>query len=396
MVERFVRDEEAAGSNPVTPIHEATRELGAVAQPRPAGPVQPTTVRKEDSTIQHATIEPATAETPRSDTASIAELADGRLMVVYHKYRKGEHAGHDHGVCNIWSKSSADGGMTWAQPRMLVDVAEGDMNVQSPALLRLRSGELLLICLRAHENAASSTMCLYRSRDDGQIFAELEPVWKRSQGQLLQGGASSLLELNSGRLLLPFHGGSGNQWKQKNSTWCLRSDDQGKSWQQSNVIDLPQRGAMEPSVAEVTDDTLVMSLRTQLGGPYLSHSTDGGRTWSPAVFSSLAGGESCTCLRRIPGTENLVLFWNHSTYVKDHHHCGERTPLTAAISCDRGQTWKTIGNVADEPTAEYTNLDCLFTSKGNALLTYMDANPAWNRERIHLKAAIIPRSWFGE
>ncbi|MDG1897836.1 MAG: hypothetical protein P8J37_23295, partial [Fuerstiella sp.] len=32
--------------------------------------------------------------------------------------------------------------------------------------------------------------------------------------QLLQGGTSSLLELKSGRLVLPFHGGTGNQWKQ--------------------------------------------------------------------------------------------------------------------------------------------------------------------------------------
>lgn len=39
-----------------------------------------------DSLVRHVMIEPATAETPRSDTASVAELADGRLMVVYHKY----------------------------------------------------------------------------------------------------------------------------------------------------------------------------------------------------------------------------------------------------------------------------------------------------------------------
>ena len=33
--------------------------------------------------IQHVMIEPATEDTPRSDTAAIAPLADGRLMVVY-------------------------------------------------------------------------------------------------------------------------------------------------------------------------------------------------------------------------------------------------------------------------------------------------------------------------
>ena len=344
--------------------------------------------------ISHVVIEAATAETPRSDTASIAGLSAGRLMVAYHKYERGKHHGHDHGKCRIWSKISNDGGGTWRQPRMLVDVADGDMNVQAPALLRLKSGRLLLICLRAHQGGASSTMCVFSSNDEGRTFSPLDPVWARSRGQLLQGGASSLVQLKSGRLLLPFHGGSGNQWKQENSAWSFLSDDQGKSWRRSTAVDLPKRGAMEPSVAQLADGTLLVSLRTQLGGPYLSRSGDGGKTWSKAVFSGLAGGESCTCLRRIPGTKDIVLFWNNSRYNRKHHHFGERTPLTAAISSDNGQSWRIIGNIADDPKAEYTNLDCFFTSKGDAVLTYMYAKPAWNRKQIHLKAALINKKWF--
>ena len=346
------------------------------------------------SLIRHVVIEAATAETPRSDTASITELSDGRLTVVYHKYERGKHSGHDHGTCKIWSKVSRDGGKTWQQPRMLVDVAQGDMNVQAPALLRLKSGPLLLMCLRAHRGGGSSTMCVFWSRDDGETFTSLDPVWRNSKGQLLQGGASSLLELKSGRLLLPLHGGSGNQWRQKNSAWCFSSHDTGKSWQRSTTIDLPKRGAMEPSVAELSDGSLLMALRTQLGGPYLSRSTDGGRTWTEAVFSGLEGGESCTCLRRIPGTKEVVFFWNHSKYDKRHHHFGERTPLTAATSSDHGASWQIIGDLADDPQAEYTNLDCYFTAEGDAIVTYMYAKPAWNRNQIDLRAALIPRTWF--
>ena len=29
-----------------------------------------------------------------------------------------------------------------------------------------------------------------------------------------------------------------------------------------------------------------------------------------------------------------------------------------------------------------------------AILTYMYAKPAWNRDRIQLNAALIPRRWF--
>ena len=344
--------------------------------------------------IQHVVIEPATKDTPRSDTAAIARISDERIMVVYHKYESGERSGHDHGICRIWSKVSDDDGKTWHSPRMIVDVAKGDMNVQAPALLRTKSGDLLLTSLRAHPESKSSSMCLFRSGDNGKTFVEGERLWSRSKGQLLQGGTSSLLELKSGRLLLPYHGGTGDQFRQKNSAWCLYSDDDGTSWERSSPIDLPKRGAMEGSVAQLHDDTLLMSLRTQLGGPHLSRSTDEGKTWSKPVFSGLEGGESGTCLRRLPGSKDVVLFFNNSKYKKGHHHFGERTPLTCARSSDEGNTWRIIGNIASDPKAEYTNLDCFFTGKGDAILTYMFAKPAWNRSQIHLHAALIPRGWF--
>jgi len=347
-----------------------------------------------EPTIQHVVIEPATRDTPRSDTASIARIAADRIMVVYHKYESGERSGHDHGVCRIWSKQSDDWGKTWHEPRLLVDVAEGDMNVQAPALLRARNGDVFLAALRAHPGSVSSTMCLFKSADGGNTFAPLDPLWTRSKGQLLQGGTSSLLQLASGRLLLPYHGGSGSQFRQKNSVWCLYSDDHGDSWTRSNAIDLPKRGAIEGSVAQLDDGSLLMSLRTQLGGPHLARSSDEGKTWGEAVFSGLEGGESGTCLRRLPNSKDVVLFFNNSKYDKDHHHYGERTPLTCARSSDRGYTWKIVGNVLSDPDAEYTNLDCFFTPDGDAVLTYMYAKPAWNRDQIHLRAALIPRAWF--
>ena len=136
-------------------------------------------------------------------------------------------------------------------------------------------------------------------------------------------------------------------------------------------------------------------LRTQLGGPFLARSRDEGETWSEPAPSGLEGPESCTCLRRIPGTNDLVLFWNHSKYIAEgHHHYGERTPLTAAVSRDGGQTWRVIGNLRDGPNDEYTNIDCTFTSDGKAIVTYLFNRPAWSRSAISLHATIVERSWF--
>ena len=345
--------------------------------------------------IHKTVIEPATPETPRSDTASVAQLSDGRLMVVYHKYEAGNNAGHDDGKCRIWSKVSADGGRSWAEPRMLVDVAPGDVSVMMPAIRRLRSGDLLLIANRIHAPYASATtMLLLRSQDDGATFQEQPPIWERDPAFPIQGGASSLLELDSGRLLVPFHAYKPGPKRHPLAASCLYSDDEGRSWTRSETtLELPLRGAMEASVAQLPDGLLIMSLRAQLGGPFISRSSDRGRTWSLPQPSGLVGGESCTCLRRLPGSGDLVLFWCNSVYQPRHHHFGERQPLSAALSRDGGRTWRKIGDV-ETGRAEYTNLDCLFTSSGEAVLTYMHADPAWNRDRIELRAAVIPPDWF--
>jgi len=354
-------------------------------------------VRTDEPSICHTVVEQAGPEMPRADCGSVAELPGGKLLLAYMKYAPNKEGASDFGQCCIWSCISIDNGRTWIEPRKLVDVAPGDLNVQAPALLRLPSEELLMICLRAHRTTgvmgASSTMCLFRSRDNGQSFQEEPPIWERSKGQWLQGGANSLVLLKSGRILLPFHGGTGSQGAQKNAVGCFVSDDSGRTWRRTAAkIELPRRGAMEPSVAELEDGELVMSLRTQLGGPYLCRSRDAGETWSAPQPSGLEGPESCTCLRRIPGTNDLLLLWNHSRYMPKGDHFGKRTPLTAAVSSDGGRTWRIVGDLAADPDASYSDLGCTFSSKAEAIITYRYGKPAWQNLSLH--ALIVPKSWF--
>jgi sialidase-1 len=348
---------------------------------------------ENSSHIRNVEIAKAGPDNPRNDTASVLERRDGSLMVVWHKYSASEIAGSDFGVCRIFSKTSRDGGLTWGQERLLVDVEKGDLNVQAPALCHLRSGDVLLNCLRAHAKDSSS-MLIFRSRDDGKSFEEISRVWNRTKGQWLQGGASSLVPLSSGRVLLPMHGGSGEQGTQHNIARAFYSDDQGKTWTASRgSVDLPMRGAMEASVAELESGSLIMSLRTQLGSVFLSQSDDHGDTWTLAQPSGLKAPESCTCLRRIPGTNNLILFWNDSLYNPKHHHYGERSPLSGAVTKDEGKTWRHLGSLATG-NSEFTNLSCTFLSTGKAVVTYMRSTPPFSRTAIDLRAAIIDGAWF--
>ena len=181
-------------------------------------------------------------------------------------------------------------------------------------------------------------MDLFRSTDGGDSFQPQTSIWQNSPRQWLQGGSTSLLQLRSGRLLLPFHGGAGHQASQHNVVYCGYNDDDGQTWSRRNQpLDLPMRGPMEASVAELPDGELAMSLRTQSGTVFLPRSMDGRDAWQYAPATGWKTPESSTCLRAVPETEELILLWNFSWYDPKHHHFGLRTPLSIALSRDRGR-----------------------------------------------------------
>lgn len=339
------------------------------------------------------TIAAAGPDSPRNDTATLVELPDGSLIVAWHRYRASHAAGHDTGTAQIYTARSVDRGLTWHAGTLAVDRAPDDLNVQAPALCLLPGGRLLMACLHAH-SSRSTTMALYASDDLGRTWARQTDIWQRSQGQWLQGGAPSLVRLQSGRLLLPFHGGTGDQFGQTNRASCFISDDDGRHWRRIDQwIDLPKRGAMEASVAELPDGQLVMSLRTQLGSVFIVRSDDAGETWSAPQSTGLPAPESCTCLRNIPGTGHLLLLWNGSKYDPDHHHFGHRSPLTMAISTDRGASWQNVTDLIHDEAFEFTNLGCTFLSDGHAAVTYWACSPPFCREHARasdLRLMLLP------
>ena len=190
-------------------------------------------------------------------------------------------------------------------------------------------------------------------------------------------------------------------WKPEDHQWVTTyiSADQGRTWRlQEGEIDLPLRGAMEPSVVQLADGELVCSLRTQLGNVFLARSGDCGANWTKPQPAGLTAPESCTCLELLPGTQRLVLFWNGGYYEYPHHHFGPRTPLSVAVSDDRGHRWRRLGDIETQPRHEFTNLSCTFLRDGRAALTYMSGaelpNGNFNRTHLDLKCALISREFL--
>ena len=363
-----------------------------------------------DPAIEHIVLRAADSERVRSDTASVLEREDKTLLAAYHSYSHGPEGGGDFGAAKIYLAESDDGGRSWTNERMMADIVSGDLNVMSPFLCAWED-EILLGYVRNH-SPGDTSMHLHRSADGGQTFGDSAPIWAHANEYRIQGGASSLVRLDSGRLVLPVQS-CDEVWvedeNQSIGTYC--SDDGGRSWHPSaNRIGLPMRGAMEPSVAQRADGPLLMSIRSQLGAVFLADSGDDGESWSRARTSGLRSPESCTCLRRMPGSDELVLFWNDSEYIYDHHHLGIRSPLSAAVSADGGRSWEKVGDI-DAGDCMLTNLGCTFLSTGEAILTYLKTpdpeiqqgvyrgTRSTKEERdaqfeMELVAALIPQRWF--
>ena len=340
------------------------------------------------------TIAPCSEARPRTDTASLIELGD-RLLVAYHGYRAGPEGGGDFGDAAIYFRESSDGGATWSDERLVLDNEPGDVNAMVPALLPL-GDELLLGCTRNHTRSDSS-LEVRRSQDGGATFGDPDYVWRHCEEHRF-GAYDGLLKLQDGRLFTTATG-SKVVWKpeEKYTVTGYASEDLGHTWRQlPGAIDVPMRGAMEPSVVQMPDGELVCSLRTRLGRVFITRSQDVGESWEPPQPSGPISPESCTCLARIPDSERLVLFWNNSPYVYNHHHYGLRTPISAAVSDDRGRTWSHVLDIESHPNGEYTNMAATFLADGRAALTYMagigKAPGDFNRTCLELNLALIPGS----
>ncbi|MFV2069721.1 MAG: sialidase family protein [Pirellulales bacterium] len=359
-----------------------------------------------DPAFTWSVIAPANAEHRRNSVASMIQRKDGSVMIAYDDYgpaKPGERAAHDFFPSKIVSRISPDGGKTWSDLRVLMEPKPGDFTIQAPGLLKLASGEILLTFVRVYQGietgveldpgVTKSTMALYRSKDDGETFVEEKPVWQRVGELRYQGGAPWNLQLKSGRILLAFHAAA-RQYGARYTIGVAVSDDDGRTWKVLNKrVVLSDGQGVEPSVAELADGSLLMAMRTEKNTQkkiYLSRSTDGGETWSRAVPSGLKNPSSVTCLKRIPGTKDLLIVFNNSDVCTKHG----RTPMSAALSSDGGRTWRIVGDIVFGKGIELGPAGVIFPSKDTVLLAFTWIIPPDTRTRVPIGAVVIDREWF--
>ncbi|OGV81817.1 MAG: hypothetical protein A3K19_26495 [Lentisphaerae bacterium RIFOXYB12_FULL_65_16] len=93
----------------------------------------------------------------------------------------------------------------------------------------------------------------------------------------------------------------------------LFSEDAGKTWKRSNLIDVGGHGhhdgATEPTLAELSDGRLLMLIRTNLDRFWQAFSEDGGRYWRTIEPTQIDASSSPGHLLRLR-SGRLALAWN--------------------------------------------------------------------------------------
>ena len=351
----------------------AAQSLLQMSQPAPADPAE------DISTI----VFPASAMHPRNSEGSVVELADGSLLLAVTQFM---HGGSDFDKAHVVASRSFDDGRTWSQPRIL-QPNTGDMNVMSVTLRRLASSDRIAMFYLQKNGHDDLDLYVRFSDDEAASFGDPQLITAEPGYHVINN--DRVLQLSSGRLLVPAASTPDVKTVNHFVCHCYVSDDEGQSWRAApGSVDAEKRGAMEPELVELNDGRIMMLIRNQLGFIGKSYSADGGETWSSMESLGLQSPEAPCTVRRIPSTGDLLLIWNN-TFTPGAGHGGKRTPLTAAISSDDGQTWQVVGNLETDPVRTYSYTSLTFVNN-RAVMSYWD-----NSGRDYsCRFRSIPVSWF--
>ena len=289
-------------------------------------------------------IVPASPETRRNGEASLVELRDGSLLVLYGAQAK--PGDWDRG--EIRQIRSRDGGRTWSQPKTLF--SDPTRSLFQCALARLPGGDLgLTYSSLAHGKDAVKVF--RRSADEGATWSEptviSDPAYVYATGPW-----DKLSTLESGRVIALLHCNlQPNERKQGGpiGSYTVFSDDDGKTWKRgpgagvlhvaANPHDGHEWGFWEPTIVEHAPGMLLMLGRTATGWLWESRSADNGTTWSEPRQTAVPNPVAPPVLTRVPGTDIIVLLQNPDVEMTSGWHGGPRRALAFRTSTDGGRTW---------------------------------------------------------
>jgi len=353
------------------------------------GPME--TEKLLDTTLFHST-----EEHYRWSEGSIVNL-DGKdhMLMAVTLFGAG---GHDNTAAQILEFRSRDGGLTWTllEKARVLQENVGEENTMSPALLKLAGGDLLCF-VNVKNSIRDCGPWVKRSTDGGETWGQLCRLPYEGYGGV---GCDRAIQIHSGRVLLPCWVSTDELGSSR--VWVFRSDDEGESWERSDMISTPKGStgrrtdpaAEEPMIIELKGGRLMMIMRTYLKSIYRCFSSDGGVTWTTPEATGIPAPGSMATIKRLPDG-NILLIWN---WARPETIDGPwpRNFLSAAISQDEGESFSYLRHLdgADDFQGKITMANVAYASGGKVIITYSKSMTKKNAYNWQLQ--VLPLAWFYE
>ncbi len=293
---------------------------------------------------------------------------------------------------DVGMSRSTDGGQTWEPMRIIMDMGEyGGLSdsrngIGDPAILVDPATHTIWVAaLWVHGNYASiqnnlfpqqgldpqpdgrgSQIILVKSEDEGITWSAPINITRQTKSpdwdRFLQGPGCGI-SLRDGTLVFPAQF-LDPQKNNKSSSTIIYSKDHGLTWKTATSAVF---NGSEAQVAELTDGSIMMNMRSNQKARLVSVSRDLGSTWEVHPTSGKALQEP-GCQASLISTDLFVNGVNRKVlFFSNPGHSGQRSHLTIKASLDDGLTWPVEYQVMINETIGY----------GYSCLTMVDPETRW-------------------
>lgn len=285
---------------------------------------------------------------------SVECTKNGRIFVAFYSGGRSEGQGN---YCLL--VKSDDGGRTWSAP--LAVALEGDTaRAYDPALWIDPLGRLWFFWSVSPDYCVKTALCDDPDAPTPTFSDERSVVYDVMLNKPIVTAAGDWLfpaAVWEPSLVPPASFGAGPT-PHPTGAHVFVTRDAGKSFSLLGSALGERRSYDEHMLLEHPDGTLSMYTRT-LYGIGLSHSTDGGRSWSPIVDSGIPNPCSRFHIRRLPSGRVLLVA---------HHNFTGRNNLSAFLSEDGGETFPHVLLLDERAQVSYP--DAAVTQDGRIHIVY--------------------------